>query len=140
ANRQLALFDFAVGLRLGDQTPHALQRYGLSHYLFAPLPLENVLFGLVVSTERPTGHFNFREPFDGCHGIPPGNDESQRITMLDREGLPVHGVGKQRFRPMSVVYAQATLEMNWFATRIKFAAVSASKHYLSRARFNPCPV
>src|ERR1700752_2352100 len=60
--------------------------------------------------------------------------------MLDRERLPVHGVGKLRFRPMSVVYTQATLEMNWFATRLNFAAVSASKHHLSRVRFNTSPV
>src|ERR1700756_2940974 len=140
ANRQVALLNFAVGLRLGDQTPHALQRYRLSHYLFAPLPLKEVCFGLVMTTEQLTAHLNLGEPFDGCHGIPPRNDDSQRIAMLNRERLPVHGVGKQRLRPPSVVHAQAALEANWFATRIKFAAVSASKYYLSRIPLNTCPV
>ena len=60
--------------------------------------------------------------------------------MLDREHLSIHCVGKQCLRPQGVTHAQATLEANWFATRINLAAISASKHYLSRARFNTCPV
>jgi len=56
--------------------------------------------------------------------------------MLDRERLPVHGVGKKGLRAVSVVYAQATFEANWLTIQIKFSAVGASKYYLSRARFN----
>src|SRR4029077_2997767 len=140
ANRQLALLDFAVGLRLGDQTPHALQRYRLSHYLFATLPLEKVRFGLIVTTEQLTDRLNLREPFDGCHGVPPGNDDPQRIAVHDRERLSVHRVGKQHLRRLSVLDPQAALEADRFATCIKFAAVSAPKHYLTRTRFNICPV
>src|SRR5262245_2488441 len=93
-----------------------------------------------MTTEAPTNHINLGEPFDGRHCIPPVHDDAQRIAMLDRERLPVHAAGQQRFRPPSLVHAQTTLEANWFATRIKFAAVSASKHYLSRAPLNACPV
>src|SRR5215831_10386235 len=93
-----------------------------------------------MTTEPATDHINLREPFHGCHGIPPGNDDPQRIAMQDRERLPIHSVGKQRRSSLSAVHAQATLEANRFASRIKCAAVSTSKHYLGRARFNACPV
>src|ERR1700757_4453379 len=140
ANRQLALLDFAVGLRLGNQTPDSLQRYRLSHELFPALPLEEVRSGLVVTAEWLADHINLCQPFDGGHGIPPGNDETQRISMLDRKRLSIHSIGKQPFTPTSVVHAQATLETNWFVTQIKFASVGASKPYLFPPRLNSCPV
>jgi hypothetical protein len=32
------------------------------------LPFKEVCFGLAMTTEQPTDHLNFGEPFDGCHG------------------------------------------------------------------------
>src|SRR5262249_34588157 len=130
-NGQLSVVDLALGLRLGDQSPHSLQRYRLSHDLSFALPLEEVCSGLVMTIERLADHLNLRKPFDRRHGIPPWNDKPQRIPMLDRKYLSVHRVGKQRLGSLGIIYAQAALEANWFAVRIKIAAVSSSKHYLS---------
>src|SRR5689334_2803900 len=93
-----------------------------------------------MTTEWLFDHFNLRKPFDGCHGVPPGNNDPQRIAVHDRERLSVHGVGKQYFRRPNVPDAQAALEANRFAICFKFSTVSATKHYLIRTRSNICPV
>src|SRR5262249_928877 len=102
--------------------------------------LVKVCFGLVMTTEGLFDHINLRKPFDGSHGVPPGNNDPQRIAMHDRERLSVHRVGKQHIRRLSVLDGQATLEANRFVACIKFAAVSAPKHYFTRTRFNTCTV
>jgi len=77
-------------------------------------------------------HTNLRKPFDRCHGIPSRNDGTQWVAMYDQERLAVHGVGKQRPRPMGgVVQAQTSLKANWFTTHIKFAAVGTAELLLS---------
>ena len=132
ANGQLALLDFALGLRLGDQASHALQRYELSDQLSTTLPLVKVCLGLVMTTKPIADHTNLRKPFDRCHGIPSRNDGTQWVAMYDQERLAVHGVGKQRPRPMGgVVQAQTSLKANWFTTHIKFAAVGTAELLLS---------
>ena len=99
-----------VRRRLGDQSPHLLQRDRLADKLAVALPLIPILVGLIIPSERPVDQLDFGQPFDGRHGIPARNDEAQRIAVLNGQGLAIHRIGQQQVRVASLIKLETALE------------------------------
>src|SRR5437764_14515687 len=91
-DRDVTALDLLVRSGLGDQGPDPLERDGVPGDLAVAFPLVEVAAGLELPGERPFDRLDLREPFHPRHRIPAGNDEPQRIAVLDRERLAVHGV------------------------------------------------
>src|SRR6266511_4322270 len=95
ANDEVADLDRLVGMRLGDQAAHTLERHRLPDKLAASFPLVLVLVGLEVAVERALDQLDLGQPLHRGHRVPAGDDEPRRIPMLDRERLAVHRICQQ---------------------------------------------
>src|SRR5205807_9070119 len=95
ANGQVARLEAVGRPRLGDQGTDPLQRRRLAHHLPVAFVLEEVRVALIVAREALADHLDAGEPFYRADRIPAGNDDPQRIAVLDGQWLTVHRVGEQ---------------------------------------------
>jgi hypothetical protein len=126
--------------RLGDQRAHLLERHRLTDELPVALPLVDIFFALVVAAEVLFDELDLRQPFDRRDGVPPGDDDSERISVLDRERFAVHGVGQQRLGVPGIVELQAALEADAFRARVHRPAVSPPEEHFPRSGLDAGPI
>src|SRR5204863_7177686 len=99
--------DVGVVVRLGDERPNALQAHGFPDCLVPAVPLVLVLLLLVVAVERLGDQLDVGDPLHRRHAVPVGDDQPDGVTVVDGDGLAVHGVSEDGARFSGNVNTQA---------------------------------
>jgi len=121
-----------VGQWFGDQRADPLQRHRLADGSTFALPHIPVLVALVMSREGAIDEFNFGQPLHRRDRVPAWNDETQWISMFNRQGLAVHRVGEQHIAVAGVIDPQAALKANGFRQAVDGTAIGAAKQHVLR--------
>src|SRR5579859_5802861 len=136
ADGQRAACDPCARLGLRNQGADPLERYWLAHRPAALLALNDVPLRLEMASERPVDDLDLGQPLDRRYRIPAGNDQSQGIAVLHRQGFTVHGIGQQRPRIPRIGERQAAFEVDRAGFRLQRSRVGAPKQHLPRTRLD----
>src|SRR5262249_9797524 len=107
-----------------------------AHVLAAASPFVPIFFHLKVTGERLSDQFDVSEPLHRRDRVPTWHDESQRETMMDRQGLTIHDISEDRSRFIRLVKPQTAFEADRACRIFDRAAIRAPEKNFARQGFD----